>query len=367
MTARLVALMGLLSVTAASAHERSVSYSAWTIDGRQAHVVVRLTRLETTHLPWWSETGAERRLASYLQNRLRLVADTTACAPTGTPQPVATADEWVAFEWTVTCSAEGSLHVESSLLLDVTPSHLHLTRVTWPGRATTELALTNGTPSPTLVEPTSAAHTGTSVGGYIALGIEHILTGYDHLAFLFALLLLGETFGAVAQIVTGFTVGHSLTLALAAIGLANANATAIEALIGLSIALVAIENVWVVGGRPRMVPRVVVGLLALLAIGALRGVGAVPAVTLAGLALFVACYFALLVRVTRPERLRWAVALLFGLVHGFGFAGVLLEAELPPDRLLAALFGFNAGVELGQVGLVALVWPLWRRLLRLAR
>ena len=87
-----------------------------------------------------------------------------------------------------------------------------------------------------------------------------------------------------------------------------------------------------------------------------------PAVTLAGLALFVGCYFALLDRVPRPERLRWAVALLFGLIHGFGFAGVLLEADLPPDRLLAALFGFNAGVELGQVGLVAVVWPLWRLL-----
>ena len=247
-------------------------------------------------------------------------------------------------------------------MLDVAPSHLHLARISRPGASSTEVALTGGAPSPPLPDTPHDAAAGTSLAGYLHLGIEHILTGYDHLAFLFALLLLGQTFGAVAQIVTGFTVGHSLTLALAALGVARVHAPAIEALIGLSIALVAIENIWVVGGRPRPLPRLVVGVLLLLGGAAARGIGAVPAVTLAGLALFVGCYFALLDRVPRPERLRWAVALLFGLIHGFGFAGVLLEAALPPDRLLAALFGFNAGVELGQVGLVAVVWPLWRLL-----
>ena len=83
-----------------------------------------------------------------------------------------------------------------------------------------------------------------------------------------------------------------------------------------------------------------------------------------GLALFTFCHFGLLARAERPARLRTAVAFAFGLVHGFGFAGVLAEMELPSNRLVPALFGFNIGVEIGQLSVVALVWPALRLLAR---
>ena len=83
-----------------------------------------------------------------------------------------------------------------------------------------------------------------------------------------------------------------------------------------------------------------------------------PALTLAGLAVFTTCYFALLGRVRRTAQLRWAIAFLFGLVHGCGFAAVLLQAHLPAERLVHALLGFNLGVELGQLSVVALLWPV---------
>jgi len=201
---------------------------------------------------------------------------------------------------------------------------------------------------------------GTSLRGYLVLGIEHIATGYDHIAFVLALLLLAATLREVAGLVTGFTIGHSLTLALAVLGVVRPEPAAIEALIGFSIALVAAENSWLLGGRPRAVPWVVVTGLAALAAAALAGHGAVAASTLFGLALFSWCHFGLLDRVSRPARVRAAVAFAFGLVHGFGFAGVLAEMDLPTDRLVAALFGFNAGVEVGQLAVVALTWPLLR-------
>ena len=90
------------------------------------------------------------------------------------------------------------------------------------------------------------------------------------------------------------------------------------------------------------------------------------ATTLAGLAVFSACHFALLERSEQPVRIRGALAFAFGLVHGFGFAGVLGEMQLPTERLVPALFGFNVGVELGQLAVVALAWPLLRLLERLA-
>jgi hypothetical protein len=92
----------------------------------------------------------------------------------------------------------------------------------------------------------------------------------------------------------------------------------------------------------------------------------VPAGALAGLALFSACHFGLLARVERPARLRAAVAFAFGLIHGFGFAGVLAEMALPAERLVPALLGFNVGVELGQLAIVAVAWPVLALLARVA-
>ena len=205
---------------------------------------------------------------------------------------------------------------------------------------------------------------GDSFLAIVGLGVEHILTGYDHLVFLLGLILLGGRLGDVVRIVTGFTIAHSLTLALAVFGVARPPRGAIEALIGLSIALVATENLWLAGGRRRAVRWAVALVLAALAALALSGRGAVPALTLLGLAIFAASYFGLLATFDRPAPLRAAVAFLFGLVHGFGFAGVLLEAQLPSERLAVTLFGFNLGVEIGQVACVLLLWPIlqyaWR-------
>src|SRR5262249_20393352 len=83
-----------------------------------------------------------------------------------------------------------------------------------------------------------------------------------------------------------------------------------------------------------------------------------------GIALFAGCHFALLARAERPARLRALAAFAFGLVHGLGFAGVLAGLDLPAARLLPALLGFNLGVELGQLGFVALLWPPLRLLAR---
>jgi hypothetical protein len=243
-------------------------------------------------------------------------------------------------------------------MLDVAPSHLHFTRLA--GGA--ERVLSDGERDWPL--PDGNAATGASLADWIALGVGHIATGYDHLVFLLALLLLAGSLGSAARVVTGFTLGHSLTLGLAVAGVVTPARGAVEALIGLSIALVAVENVWLAGGRRDPVLPVAVVLLLLASAGVAVRRGTVPAVALCGLAFFAACYFALLGGTRRPEVLRWLVAALFGLVHGFGFAGVLAGMALPRGHLLAALFGFNLGVELGQLAAVALAWPLLRAVQR---
>ncbi|WP_274363966.1 HupE/UreJ family protein [Paenibacillus thermotolerans] len=141
---------------------------------------------------------------------------------------------------------------------------------------------------------------------FVLLGIEHILTGYDHLLFLFALLLIRASFRQTIAIVTSFTVAHSITLALAALNIVSLPSRFVEAFIALSIVYVVIENVFRV----------------------------------------------------KPIKYRWVLTFIFGLIHGFGFAGALREIGLPKSQEMYALVTFNVGVELGQLAVVCVVLPL---------
>lgn len=146
---------------------------------------------------------------------------------------------------------------------------------------------------------------------FIPIGIEHILFGPDHIAFLLALLLPGGRWRSLLGIITAFTVAHSVTLALAVLGIVRPVPWLVEGVIALSIVAAAGENLLAKGSRG----------------GPLRAIYA------AG----------------------------FGLVHGFGFAGALSEVGLPQQVLGWALAGFNAGVEIGQLGIVVVVIPLLSR------
>jgi hypothetical protein len=356
--------LGLTCIaSAAYAHDRSTSYSTWEIDGNRARVTVRITDLDLSRLPLMAAEPDERdrELAAYLTQHLQLFAGEALCQVANPPRPIDAPPGRTIYEWQLVCPAAEHLQIRSDLLLDVAPSHLHFARVRRGAAPALDRVLSDGERTWSLADAASPRPTdeqGTSLLGYVLLGIEHIITGYDHLAFLLALLLMQTSLLEVAKVVTGFTVAHSITLGLATLGYVQPQAGAIEALIGLSIALVAIENVWLTSGRNRLVPWLIAGMLAFLALIAWRGHGRIPGMTLAGLALFAICYFGLLERAVRPAPLRWTIAFIFGLVHGFGFAAVLLEADLSAARLAQALFGFNVGVEIGQLAAVVLIWPL---------
>ncbi len=151
---------------------------------------------------------------------------------------------------------------------------------------------------------------------YLKLGVEHILTGYDHLLFLLALVIVVGRFRRLAATVTAFTIAHSITLALAALAVIQFPKPPIEAAIALSIMFVAAE-------ATRMWRR----------------------------------------EVTLTISYPWLVAFVFGLLHGLGFAGALLEIGLPQTDVPLALFTFNVGVEIGQllfIGTVFAIKALWQ-------
>lgn len=166
--------------------------------------------------------------------------------------------------------------------------------------STREWLVTGDSPRVSLEAPADRA-----LLGWIRLGVEHIATGLDHLAFLLGLLLVAGLDRRAVLAVTAFTLAHSVTLALAALELVRLSPAPVEAVIAASVVLVARE--------------------------------------------------ALHEEPTWTRRAPWLVALVFGLVHGLGFASALRETGLPRARLLAPLLGFNVGVELGQLALVGLL------------
>lgn len=143
---------------------------------------------------------------------------------------------------------------------------------------------------------------------YLTLGVEHMLTGLDHLLFVLGLVLLVQGRQRLLWTVTAFTAGHSITLSLAMLGVVHVPPAPVEALIAVSLFIVALE-------LTRATP---------------------------GWALW-------------TRRYPWGMALLFGLLHGLGFAGALAQVGLPPHEIPLALFAFNIGIELGQVLVIGLV------------
>jgi hypothetical protein len=359
----LLALLGWAD--AAAAHGRSHSYSTWEIQGSEVQVRARLPRIEVTRLaPLGLRTTTGPAVSRYLADALRLSAAGEPCEIVSAPTPLPGPEAWSIHGWRLRCPGPDDWAIESRVLIEAAPSHLHFARIVSPDGSVSERVLHEAGPVWQLSsadadagEPT-ATPAPSAFSSYVGLGIEHILSGWDHLAFVFALLLLASRLSEVAGLVTGFTVGHSVTLALAVLGFVQTEATAVEAAIAFSVALVAVENSWTLADRQRVVAVAVVTALVAASAASALGVGGVGALTWLGLAIFAGCHFALLDRSDRPARLRSALALAFGLIHGFGFAGVLAELHLPPDRLAQALFGFNLGVEIGQLAVVVLAWPV---------
>lgn len=160
---------------------------------------------------------------------------------------------------------------------------------------------------------------------YLMLGIEHILLGIDHLLFVLALLLITKGFKKLVKTITAFTIAHSITLSLAALGIVGLPTAPVEAVIALSIVFLAVELIHYYNGR--------------------RGL---------------------------TVRYPWVVAFTFGLLHGFGFAKALLNVGLPQTDIPMALLFFNIGVEVGQLIFILVIlgmllvlrkmkikWPVW--------
>jgi HupE / UreJ protein len=331
-------LLTLLLASPALAHKPSDSYLTlhasatataeghWDIALQDLDRALTLDRDGDGALTWGEVRQHETALTTHALSRLSLRTPAgAACQLRSTPLQIARHVDgaYARLPLSVLCpGAPATLDLQYDLFFDRDAQHRAI--VDAPPR-TAILSATSRRVS-IAITIAAAATSPASFAAFVVEGAHHIWMGLDHVLFLLALLLpsvlrrtpagwtpvgaLRPVLADVARVVTAFTAAHSLTLALAALGLLRVSPAVIEPAIAASVALAAANNVWPVLGR------------------------------------------------RAPHSDRWVMALALGLLHGFGFSSVLADVGLPRDRLLSGLVGFNLGVELGQLALVVLFVPL---------
>jgi hypothetical protein len=259
-------------------------------------------------LTWGELDAAAPRVTAYVERGLAVTSGGRACSLAVGALALADLSDGTYAALPVSARCEGAtpqLELAYALVFELDAHHRLLLHVAGQTRIVRDAA-------PVTIEPGGSA----ALGTFVREGIRHIWIGLDHVLFLLCLLLpsvlpgrngaarLRDVIADVLATVTAFTLAHSITLVISAVGLVQLPARLVETAIAVSVVVAAVNNL-------------------------VRAVDA-----------------------------RWAVAFALGLLHGFGFSSVLLDLGLPPGDLVGALLGFNLGVELGQLAIVVVVLPL---------
>ena len=324
-------VLAITTSAPAQAHKPSDSYLSimagdvltgeWKIALRDLDYAIGLDGNDDGVITWGELRQRHQPIATYALSRLRIEGDDTACPLQAGPQLVdsLTDGAYTVLRFSIACAQlPQSLRLDYSLFFDLDPQHRGLFRLDVHGASQTTVFGPESSQQHLDLAAASLLH---QFAAYVYEGVWHIWIGYDHILFLVTLLLpavlrrqdgrwtavprFRDGFLHVVGIVTAFTLAHSCTLSLAALGVIGLPSRLVESVIAGSIIIAALNNFY-------------------------------PLVT----------------------RRLWLVALAFGLAHGFGFAGVLADLGLPRDARLISLVAFNVGVELGQLAVVAAALPL---------
>ena len=248
------------------------------------------------------------------------------------------------FVWSYQC-LQIPQSISMSLFQDLGVTHTHIARGVIDGQSVPEFMFASTQDAWVIGLPGESNVNQSSYFGYFKSGVQHILSGWDHLTFLLGLLLL-FTGRFLIIAITGFTIGHSLTLGLGAMNVLRVHSEIIETLIGFSILLLAVEyflkHVFEIN---KLIKNLALSFCAFLP---LTIFGSLDPILIAGLALFLTFYLSLINHYSNPW-LPLMVTIFFGLIHGLGFASSIAESGIPQDRLLPIILSFNIGVEVGQL------------------
>lgn len=350
------------------AHTRSESFSEWAWQNNHLSYSFSVLQREASRIPFVEE-GAPlgEVLAGYLNQTLSVRAADEPCTVAQPATALPARGGFLRVEGRFICSQAATPEIQLKTFFEYVPTHTHYAKLritdsviqagaSDEGRIS-EFLFTHGQQTRLLRSDFQQEQSSwQAFTEYVWIGAEHILGGIDHLAFVMALLLLATGLKEIAWLITGFTLGHSLSLVLAVLKLAEPNSLMVEALIGFTIALVVVEAcAEKTNSLPSMARWILFSCLALLLPVLMLSRKLELVIGVMGIGVFSFCYFQLQARADSRSVMRVWVTLVFGVVHGFGFAGGLLEAEFASEKVALVLLGFNLGVELGQLLVLAVV------------
>ncbi len=349
--------------TVAHSHTRSESHTNWIVDGRVVRATVTFPDLEG-NLLGHGNRPTDADVIAYITPRLGVLASGQPCRLTAPGHTLESATGYRRSEYTFDCQSDKDFVLRFDGFFELVPTHVDFAQIQFSGGEVVEQLFTQEIHQFDLSEGQGGKLKDAGFLQFVKMGVMHIFTGIDHMSFLLGLVLISRKLKDLIFVVSGFTLGHSITLALAVTGILRPHGQFIDALVALTIALVGVENIVVSLDRPSKLAFVTGGLLLLMAALSICGYGVLPPMLLLGVAIFSAAYLLIAGHLHESGRLRMVVTTIFGLIHGFGFAADLLEARIPSEKLVQILFGFNIGVEIGQLAVVAaitaFVWTLRR-------
>lgn len=342
----LLALSTLSALGPCRAHESSESYAEVEIDGAKAEIILSVTARDAARVM------ARQDLAQHVADHVALDRGGP-CAKDAARDLGLTGAGARRVAVTFTCPGAGAIALRIDVLRDVVAAHVTLARIAVDGAEPVSAAFGGSLAVWRLDPEGSRARAPPSLSRYALLGFEHIFLGLDHVLFLWGLVILHGASRRLIWAVTGFTLGHSLALAVVAGGLFRPPGTLGDALVGLTIALVGLDIALDRGARPGTAALVAAALPLAILMGALADVTRIGVLGAAGMTLMTLAYAGLSERGAAAARLRLVATALFGLIHGLGFAKGLIVAGLDPGRLAGAILSFNLGVEAGQLAALA--------------
>ena len=342
-----------------SAHYFRESYSNWNIVNNKISATFTILKLEATRvlqIDSFQELGKEEKLSEgevfleYFKPRISVLNSGNKCSIDTQPTLVAGKKEYHTIEFSYLCDASNSIKIINNVLFDIAQSHVHLSRIKKDNQIF-EKALFYNDQTVLLEKLSESEETNflSSLSNFIYSGIIHILTGLDHLVFLLGLFILVKNFKQLLFVITGFTVGHSITLALVALNIVIPNTLMIEALIGFTILFIAAEYMIKDTGSSNAILSILIAILVFVGLSSLFLEIPISMITIAALILVTVGYFGIIRTIKNSGVFRIIVTSLFGLIHGFGFGAFLFNSNFNQSNILSALFGFNVGVEIGQI------------------
>ena len=357
-----------------NAHYFSESFSKWNVVDNKVEANFSLLTLESTRIfqvENYQKIMFEENLSEtdvfkiYLSQHLKVTSEGKNCSLVDEIKELNSQEGSLNLSLNFECPSNKEIKIINNALFNLVQSHIHIARIYIDNNLYTEKALFFNDQSIDLNEEKENNSFSNSFYKFFSLGLDHILSGYDHLLFILGLLLLVTNLKRLLLVITGFTIGHSLTLSLSVINIIQVKSSLVEALIGYTIMFVGLEYLYKENNDHRVSMIFITTLsLLLLIFGNLINPN-FPYFLIFGILLFSLGYFYLLKNLNSENNLLSIITIIFGLIHGFGFGGFLLGSKISSENIFSGLLGFNLGVEVGQIIFVLLILLIYKLLMTL--